>query len=87
MWCESCYAKHLKDDFPNSGKELVVYWEGEFEGRYEKVRTGDHLLTNIHCDLCHFRKMKGRDPAEGSDKDEKLLIAVRRASLNALCNR
>ena len=51
------------------------------------MRTGDHLLTNIHCDLCHFRKMKGRDPAEGSDKDEKLLIAVRRASLNALCNR
>ena len=27
--------------------------------------------------------MKGRDPTDGSNKDEKLIIAIRRASLDA----
>ena len=45
---------------------------------------GYHLLTNFQCDLCQFRNMKGRDLANGSDKEEKLVIDLRRASLDAL---
>ena len=57
------------------------------KGRYEKGRTGDYLLTHFQCDLFHFGNMKGRDPSEGSDKDKKLVISIRRASLDAFCSR
>ena len=45
------------------------------------------MLTYFQCELCHFRNIKGRDPTEGSNKDERLLIAVRQASLDAFCSR
>ena len=82
--CRGCYAEHPKDDFSKSGKESGGYWEGELEGRYEKGRTGYYLSTHFQCDLCHFRNMKGRYQAEGSEKDEKLVIAKRRTSLDIL---
>ena len=31
--------------------------------------------------------MKGRDPTDGSDKDERLIILIRRASLEAFWSR
>ena len=42
-----------------------------------------HISANFQCDLCHFRNMKGRDPTNGSNKDEISIIAIRRASLDA----
>ena len=41
------------------------------------------MRTHFQCDLCHFQNMKGRDPTEGSNKYEILIIAIRRASLDA----
>ena len=40
------------------------------------------MLTRFQCDLFQFRNMKGRDPNEGSNKDKRLVIAIRRASLD-----
>ena len=51
VWCGGCYVKHLKDDLPDSGKEYGGDWQGELYGRYEKVRTGNHMLTYFKCDL------------------------------------
>ena len=45
---------------------------------------GDHMFTYFQCDFCHFINMKGIDLNEGSDKEEKLVISIRRASLDAL---
>ena len=44
------------------------------------------MLTHFQCDMCHFRNTKGRDPTDGSNKDERLIIAIRRASLYAFCS-
>ena len=87
VWCGGCYIEHPKDDFPKSGKELEGYWEGELEGRYEKSRTGDNLITHFQCDLCHFRNMKGIELDKGSEKDKKLVISIRRASLDEFWSR
>ena len=57
------------------------------EGKYEKERRVDQVLTHFQCDLCHFWNLKVIDPAKGSDKDEKLAIAIRQASLDALWRR
>ena len=48
---------------------------------------GYNMLTNFQCDLCHFQNMKGRDLTEGSDKEEKLVMDIRRASLDAFWSR
>ena len=53
------------------------------EGGYEKERTGYHILTPVQCDLCLFRNIKGRYPTDGSKKYERLIIAIRRAPLDA----
>ena len=83
VWGRGCYVEHTKYYFPKSGKESGGYWEGHLEGRYEKGSIGDHIITHFQCDLCHFRNMKGREPTEGRNKYEILIIAVRRASLVA----
>ena len=41
------------------------------------------MLTNFQCDLCRFRNIKGRDPTEEINKYERLIISIRRASLDA----
>ena len=45
------------------------------------------MLTHFQCDLCHFRNMKGRDLIKGSNKDKKLIIDIRRVSLEAFWSR
>ena len=57
-----------------------------YGGCYVKNTNGrirDHILTNFKCDLCHFRNIKGQYLTEGRDKDERLIISNRRASLDA----
>ena len=41
------------------------------------------MLTYFQCDLCHLRNMKGIDPTKLSQEDERFMIAIRRASLDA----
>ena len=54
---------------------------------YDKVGTGDHLLSHSQYDVCHFLNTKGRDPTKGSDKDEKLVIDIRLSYLDAFWRR
>ena len=83
MWCRGCYVQHTKDNLPKSGKELGGYWEVGLEGRYDKGRMGYHVITHFQCNFCHFRNMKERDPTERSNKDERLIISIKRVSLDA----
>ena len=53
--------------------------------RFLKARTGDHLMTNFQCDLCHFRNIQKRNPQENLiAKDKVLMVCIRRANLDAL---
>ena len=51
VWCGGCYVEYLKYDFPKYGKESVVDWEGELEGRYKKQSTGYNMLHYFKCDM------------------------------------
>ena len=59
-------------------------WYGGCYIKHPKWRMGDHILAHFQCELCHFRNMKGRYPTEGRDKYGRLIISVRRASLDAI---
>ena len=48
--------------------------EEDFELTSEKdrkrnlhTRNGGHLMILFHCDLCHFRNLKGTDPQRKSE--------------------
>mmetsp|Transcript_3766 Transcript_3766/g.5141 ORF Transcript_3766/g.5141 Transcript_3766/m.5141 type:complete len:86 (+) Transcript_3766:6431-6688(+) len=77
VWHAECYVKHDKDIFPRfSYKDLENSFipEGEEdpggdEGRYNRARDGDHLMTPFQCDYCHFWNLKGRPPNQ-SHQDE-----------------
>ena len=45
------------------------------------------MLKIFQVDLCHFRNTKGRYLTEGSNKYDILIVAIRRASLEAFCVR
>ena len=45
------------------------------------------MITNFQCDMCHFRNMKGRYPTNWSNKYERLIIAIRQASMGAFWSR
>ena len=38
----------------------------------------------FECDLCSFRNTVGRDPVEGSDRDNFTLTAIRRVLLDVM---
>lgn len=56
----------------------------EDETRFLVARNGDHLVTPFQCDLCHFRNLQKRDPVAGKCEDDRLLVNIRRANLDAL---
>lgn len=60
--------------------------EEDDEDRFMFGRKGDHLMSPFQCDLCHFRNIHQRDPSR-SLKDERLLVFIRRANLDALWSR
>ena len=66
--------------------EVFVLQRKEDEGLYQKGRNGDHLIVAFQCDLCNFRNIQHRDPT-GSAEDRKLLVTVRRATLDAFWSR
>jgi hypothetical protein len=47
-------------------------------------RNGDHLVCPFQCDLCHFRNIQKRDPVVEIGQDVNMLVAIRRANLDAL---
>jgi len=55
--------------------------------RYMYARKGDGFITPFQCDLCHFRNLQGRDPKPGRGKDDRLLVFIRRATLDAFWSR
>lgn len=57
------------------------------ELRFQTARNGDHLMCPFQCDLCHFRRLKGRDPLYGFRPDDVTLLCIRRANLDAFWSR
>ena len=55
--------------------------------QYRCARNGDHLQCPFQCDLCHFRNIKKRNPRWHSMLDYQLMIAIRRASIDAFWGR
>jgi len=98
-WCAGCYSSNPLVNFPVAGlKEgvlpadddrLVSGWEAEAKerNRFHQARSGDHLMLPFRCDLCCFRALQGRDPQEKCSKDVRLLICIRRVTLDAFWSR
>jgi hypothetical protein len=55
--------------------------------RFNVGRAGDHLITPFQCDLCHFRKIYGRNDVATMATDQEVMGAIRRANLDALWSR
>jgi hypothetical protein len=60
--------------------------EGE-EDRFQYGRNGDHLMLSFQCGLCHFRNMEGRNPVKGNNLDDRVLMLIRRATLDSFWSR
>ena len=60
--------------------------DGE-EDRFQYGRNGDHLLLSFQCELCHFRNMEGRNPVVGNNLDDRVLMLIRRATLDSFWSR
>jgi hypothetical protein len=52
------------------------------ENDFHQARDGDHTLVPFECDLCIFRKLKGRSPVLPDPIDELLLGCIRRMTLD-----
>ena len=52
-----------------------------------EARNGDHLLVPFECDMCIFRKLKGRDIIKDSYQDQLLSVMIRRMNLDAFWSR
>jgi hypothetical protein len=85
-WCGKCYApigtkafliKKLVDE-----DEIDQTRPGD-EKRFMEARPGDHLMTPFQCDLCHFRKMMGRNPVLTLWSDREILEYVKQANVDA----
>jgi hypothetical protein len=60
---------------------------GGDEDRFQYGRDGDHLLVSFQCGLCHFRNMEGRNPVPGNSLDNRVLMLIRRATLDSFWSR
>jgi hypothetical protein len=57
------------------------------DNAFKAARLGDNFMCPFQCDICHFRNMKGVDPSGHSSRDKSLLIAIRRANIDAFWGR
>lgn len=94
FWCAGCYGVEPEENrFPikmafDKDEEGIVVVDKKDKGRFLWARAGDHLMNSFQCDLCHFRNMRKRDPAEMEKvEDYKLLFCIRRCSLDSLWSR
>jgi hypothetical protein len=44
-------------------------------------------MCPFQCDLCHFRRLKGRDPCFGYRADDVTLLYIQRANFDAFWSR
>ena len=82
MWCRGCYKERDNDDFHKGEKPSGGDYEEEAQRRYERGRSGYHLLTHFQCDKCQFGKIHGRYPDSLAEKDMRSMVLVRRATLD-----
>ena len=82
MWYRGCYKEHGNDEFPKGGKPPEGDWEEEAERRYERGISGYNLLTNSHFANLYFRNIQGRDPNSLAGRDMRLMVVIRRATLD-----
>jgi hypothetical protein len=103
MWCGECYTSNHDVSFHVKQKEkferkstsdedqerLQRAWGNKHRApdEYLRGRDGDHLLVPFECDLCIFRKLRGKDPWSVSEQDKLLLGCIRRISLDAFWSR
>jgi hypothetical protein len=90
MWCGPCYTPHPQDKFYQfqPADESGFEWRPRSEQhRHRCARSGDHLLVPFQCDLCSFRNLCLRNPAEDRPQDQFLLCCIRRANLDAMWGR
>ena len=67
---------------------FVTAWSRKWEeNKFCCARPGDHLLMQFECDLCIFRKLKGRSPLVQSDSDRLLFSCIRRVILDSFWSR
>jgi len=85
-WHGSCYKKRVTDRYPRaklSENDLGI--EDPDDGKmFNEARNCDNYICTFQCELCHFRNTQHRNPIGGSTLDQKLLVALRRANLDAL---
>jgi hypothetical protein len=99
-WHANCYSAQEADHFPvarlrNPDEDLVLedaepnkeLSDKEEDNAYKTARLEDNFMCPFQCDLCHFRNIKGLDPSHDSEKDKSLLVAIRRANLDAFWGR
>ena len=58
--------------------------ESDDPKRFEEERDGYHLITPFQCDLYHFDNYNGRLSIKANEKDDVLLLYIRRAILDSL---
>jgi hypothetical protein len=66
------------------GQDLMAPGDAK---RFKAARNGDHFMCPFMCDLCHFRRLKWRDPDSSEASDELTLLCIRRANLDAFWSR
>jgi hypothetical protein len=99
-WHASCYSAREDDKFPvaklrekdegtilGDAEQEAEIGDKEEETAFKTARLGDNFMCPFQCDICHFRNMKGRDPVGSYTKDKTLLVAIRRANIDAFWGR
>ena len=87
-WHGSCYRRRNGDCFPIAKlEEIEGINDPDTESKFLHARNGDNLICPFQCDLCHFRNIQFRDPQVGKRQDKNLLVAIRRANIDAFWGR
>ena len=90
-WCAKCYVPTTWDKYPvkvlRKEDGAVVICRLQDKDNFLRVQNGDHLMSPIQCDLCHFRNMKGSDPLMDGNLDRNLLMAIPRINLDSFWGR
>ena len=82
-------TKSKEKENPEEAERLSVVWKGKVRdpNDYMEARDGDHLLVPFECDLCIFRKLRGKNPDIKDSQDELLVHCIRRMNLDAFWSR
>jgi hypothetical protein len=87
-WHGSCYTPRTNDNFPIAKlRDVDGLGDPKEDTKFKYARNGDNLICPFQCDLCHFRNIQQRNPKSESELDKNLLIAIRRANLDAFWGR